>query len=61
MIGSAKDETVRRRSRQGDYVRAHGALYNVAAKHREHAAAVVEATRVFDADLPLLCQVGTET
>ncbi len=44
-----------------DYVRAHGALYNVSAKHSEHAAAIVEATRVFDADLPLLCQVGTET
>ena len=44
-----------------DYVRAHGALYNVSARHREHAAAIVEATRLFDADLPLLCQVGTET
>jgi UPF0271 protein len=43
-----------------DYVRAHGALYNVAAKHRDHAAAVVEATRIFNPKLPLLCQVGTE-
>ena len=44
-----------------DYVRAHGALYNVAATHRDHAAAIVAATRLFDQDLPLLCQVGTET
>jgi 5-oxoprolinase (ATP-hydrolysing) subunit A len=44
-----------------DFVRAHGALYNVAAKNTAHAAAIVEATRLFDADLPLLCQVGTET
>jgi 5-oxoprolinase (ATP-hydrolysing) subunit A len=44
-----------------DYVRAHGALYNVSAKHPQHAAAIVEATRVFDAELPLLCQTGTET
>lgn len=44
-----------------DYVRAHGALYNVSAKHSEHAAAIVEATRLFDTDLPLLCQTGTET
>ncbi|MGH3359590.1 MAG: LamB/YcsF family protein [Nocardioidaceae bacterium] len=44
-----------------DYIRAHGALYNVAAKNTEHAAAIVDATRLFDAALPLLCQVGTET
>jgi UPF0271 protein len=43
-----------------DYIRAHGALYNVAATHPEHAAALVEASRVFDAEVPL-CQVGTET
>lgn len=44
-----------------DYLRAHGALYNVSAKNTEHAQAVVEATVQFDKNLPLLCQVGTET
>jgi UPF0271 protein len=43
------------------YIRAHGALYNTAAKDTEHAAALVEATRLFDPDLPLLCQAGTVT
>ena len=43
-----------------DYIRAHGALYNVAAKDTEHAQAVVDATVQFDKNLPLLCQVGTE-
>lgn len=43
------------------YVRAHGALYNVAADNTEHAAALVEATRLFDASLPILCQTGTAT
>ncbi|HEX5493282.1 MAG TPA: 5-oxoprolinase subunit PxpA [Mycobacteriales bacterium] len=41
------------------YVRAHGALYNVAANDTEHAAALVEATRLFDPSLPVLCQPGT--
>ena len=45
---------------QVDYVRAHGALYNVAAKNTAHAAAIVEATRLFNPALPLLCQPGTE-
>ncbi len=45
---------------QVGYVRAHGALYNVSAKDTEHARAIVEATRQFDANLPLLCQAGTE-
>ena len=43
-----------------DYVRAHGALYNVAAKDREHAQALVDATVQYDKRLPLLCQAGTE-
>lgn len=43
------------------YVRAHGSLYNVAARDTEHAAAIVEATRLFDPDLPVLCQAGTAT
>jgi UPF0271 protein len=43
-----------------DYVRAHGALYNVSAKDTEHAQALVDATVQFDKSLPLLCQVGTE-
>lgn len=42
------------------YVRAHGALYNVAAKNQEHAQAIVDAVRLYDPALPLLCQVGTE-
>jgi 5-oxoprolinase (ATP-hydrolysing) subunit A len=45
---------------QVDYVRAHGALYNVAAKNTSHAAAIVEATRLFNPALPLLCQPRTE-
>lgn len=44
-----------------DFVRAHGALYNASAKVTEHAQALVDATVQFDASLPLLCQVGTET
>lgn len=43
------------------YVRAHGALYNVAATNEDHAAALVEATRQYDRTLPLLCQTGTAT
>ena len=43
-----------------DFIRAHGALYNVAAKNTEHAQALVDATVEFDKNLPLLCQVGTE-
>lgn len=43
-----------------DYIRAHGALYNVAAKNTEHAQAVVDAALQFDQTLPLLCQAGTE-
>lgn len=42
------------------YVRAHGALYNVAATDTAHAQAIVDAIRLFDPDLPLLCQSGTE-
>lgn len=45
---------------QVDYIRAHGALYNVTAKDTEHAQALVDATIEFNKDLPLLCQVGTE-
>jgi UPF0271 protein len=41
------------------YVKAHGALYNVAARDEEHAAAIVEAVRLYDPDLPLLCQPDT--
>jgi UPF0271 protein len=43
------------------YVRAHGALYNVAAKDADHAHAIVEATRLYDSTLPVLAQVGTAT
>lgn len=41
------------------YVRAHGALYNISATHRDHARAIVEAVQLYDSRLPLLCQVGT--
>jgi UPF0271 protein len=44
-----------------DFVRAHGALYNAAATVTEHAQAIVDAVTEYDADLPLLCQAGTET
>jgi UPF0271 protein len=46
---------------QVDYIRAHGALYNVTAKDTEQAQALVDATQEFNKELPLLCQVGTET
>lgn len=46
---------------QVDYIRAHGALYNVTAKDTEQAQALVDATVDFNKDLPLLCQVGTES
>jgi len=44
-----------------DFVRPHGALYSSAATVTEHAQAIVDAVREYDASLPLLCQVGTET
>lgn len=44
-----------------DYIRAHGALYNASATVTEHAQAIVDAAKEYNADLPLLCQVGTET
>jgi len=43
-----------------DYVRAHGALYNIAATDTEHAQALVDAAVRFDSSLPLLCQADTE-
>jgi 5-oxoprolinase (ATP-hydrolysing) subunit A len=43
------------------FVRAHGALYNVAAEDTEHAGALVDAVWEYDDSLPLLCQPGTET
>lgn len=42
------------------YVKAHGALYNAAARHPGHAAALVEAVTLYDRELPLLCQPRTE-
>ncbi|NEW70610.1 LamB/YcsF family protein [Streptomyces rhizosphaericus] len=41
------------------YVKAHGALYNAAARHTGHAAAIVEAVALYDRTLPLLCQPRT--
>lgn len=43
------------------YVKAHGALYNAAAHHRPHAEAIIEAVRLFDRTLPVLCQTGSQT
>lgn len=43
-----------------DYVRAHGALYNTAARDAEHAQAIVDAVAAFDNTLPLLCQLRTQ-
>jgi UPF0271 protein len=43
------------------YVKAHGALYNSAARHRGHARAIAEAVSIAGGDLPLLCQPDTET
>jgi UPF0271 protein len=43
-----------------DYVRAHGALYNVAATDTEHAQAIVDAAVQYDDSLPLVCQLDTE-
>ncbi|MBM9468160.1 LamB/YcsF family protein [Nakamurella sp. YIM 132084] len=40
------------------YVKAHGALYNTAARHTEHAAAIVEAAGLAGG-LPVVCQPGT--
>ncbi|NKE58176.1 LamB/YcsF family protein [Lentzea sp. PSKA42] len=42
-----------------NYVKPHGALYHSAVAREEYAAAVVEAVRLFDSSLPLLCQPGT--
>jgi len=42
------------------YVKPHGALYNQARHDPEHAAAVVDAVRLYDATLPVLCQPGSE-
>ncbi|MGV9803492.1 LamB/YcsF family protein [Mycobacterium sp. NPDC003449] len=41
------------------YVKAHGALYNTAAHHDGHASAIVQAVRLVDPSLPVLCQFGT--
>lgn len=42
------------------FVRAHGALYNVATDDADHAGAIVDAVREYDASLPVLCLSGTE-
>ncbi|MDT0330660.1 LamB/YcsF family protein [Nocardiopsis lambiniae] len=41
------------------YVKPHGALYNTIVHHEEQAAAVVEAVRAFDPDLPVLGLPGS--
>ncbi|WP_280461436.1 LamB/YcsF family protein [Nocardia carnea] len=42
------------------YVKAHGALYNAAARHEGHAWAIVEAVGLVDPALPVLCQYRTQ-
>lgn len=42
------------------FVRAHGALYNVAATDADQAGAIADAVREYDDSLPVLCQPGTE-
>jgi 5-oxoprolinase (ATP-hydrolysing) subunit A len=44
-----------------NYVKAHGALYNAAARNKEHARAIAEAVATAGRALPLLCQPATET
>ncbi len=41
------------------YVKPHGALYNAAVHHREHAAAVVKAVLEYDGSLPVLVLPGS--
>lgn len=43
-----------------EFVRAHGALYNTAATDPEHAGAIVDAVKEYDAGLPVLCLPGSE-
>lgn len=43
------------------YVKAHGALYNTAARDTAHASAIIRAIRLYDPRLPVLCQPGTRT
>lgn len=40
------------------YVKPHGALYNAIVHHEAQAAAVVEAVRLFDPSLPIMCLPG---
>lgn len=40
------------------YVKPHGALYNTIVHHEAQAAAVVEAVRLFDPELPIMCLPG---
>lgn len=57
----ALDAFARAAGTRVSYTRAHGALYNVAATNEDHAAAIVEATRLWNPELPVLAQVGTAT
>lgn len=57
----ALDAFARAAGTRVSFVRAHGALYNVAATDEEHAEAIVEATRLWNPELPVLAQVGTAT
>ena len=41
------------------YVKPHGALYNTVVHHEAQAAGVVEAVRLYDASLPLICMPGS--
>lgn len=41
------------------YVKIHGALYHAAVQRPEYAAAIIAAVKLFDSDLPFMCQPGT--
>jgi UPF0271 protein len=41
------------------YVKIHGAMYHAAVARPEYGAAVIEAIRLYDSGLPLMCQPGT--
>ena len=41
------------------YIKAHGALYNAAARHIGHATSIADAVAAVDATLAILCQPGT--
>jgi UPF0271 protein len=41
------------------YLKIHGALYHAAVKRAEYAAAIIDAAKLFDPEMPFMCQPGT--